>query len=481
MLFPMTTRLFRSRFLGGALALLSVLVASAGEPLWFSSTADDFWERMPTPAFERGVPAAAPEVTVVTRRVFQEMEGFGGCFNEAGWAALEKASESDRAEVIAALFGDEGCAFARARVPIGASDFALSAYSLAEVDGDFELRHFSIERDRRHLLPFIKAAMAVRPGLEVWGSPWSPPEWMKTSRSYSKGSLRWEPEILRSYANYFVRWIEAYRAEGVNVYAVAPQNEPNILSPYPSCLWTGPQLREFIGDHLGPALRDAGSGVELWLGLNGDPFNGGENLHDRLLTVMEDARASSFVAGVAYQYDSRNQIAVASQLYPDKKYMQSETVCNGGANSWEDAQRLYGLMKRYIDGGAGSYFAWNMVLDDTGMSTWNWKQNALVTVDRETGEVTYNGEFYVMRHFSRYVKPGARRVLSAGVWGDQIAFLNPDGSVVAVVGNSADRAYGFSLAVSGSGRAETPVLKVELPARSINTFVIPAAVSAPDS
>jgi glucosylceramidase len=376
----------------------------------------------------------------------------------------------DRQKILSALFGDDGCAFTLARIPIGASDYALDGYSLDDTPGDLELRRFSIERDKRQLIPYIKAAMVVRPALKCWSSPWSPPAWMKTNTSYSKGSIKWEPAILRSYAMYFVRWIETYRAAGINIYAVTPQNEPNITNVYPTCLWTGPQLREFIADYLGPTLRDHKTKVELWLGLNGDPPSNGNDPNDRLATVLGDPKASAFLTGIGFQYDSKNQICRAQELYPDKKLMQSETECNNGDNSWADAQRLYGLMKRYIDCGANAYFLWNMVLDETGLSNWKWRQNAAITVDRHTGKVTYNGEYYVMRHFSHYVKPGAKRVETTGVWGDKIAFTNPDGSTVIVVSNSAKQPLEIILTVAG--RSDGDTLKATLPAESINTFVV---------
>jgi glucosylceramidase len=153
--------------------------------------------------------------------------------------------------------------------------------------------------------------------------------------------------------------------------------------------------------------------------------------------------------------------------------MQSETECNDGKNSWEDAQRLFGLMKHYLDHNANSYFMWNMVLDETGTSTWNWRQNAMITVQRDTGKITFNGEYHVMRHFSQFVKPGAKRVLTAGPWGDKIAFQNVDGSVVAVVGNSADKPYSVVLNIAGRKGADT--LNLTLPAKSVNTIVIPSA------
>lgn len=453
-----------------AIAMTIATVAHA-QVKWICSTEEQPWRTIDAPEFVAADPAKSPEIRIAPHRTFQTIDGFGGCFNELGWQALETLPEGRRAEVLGALFGDEGCGFTLARVPIGASDFALDWYSLDDMPGDLDLREFSIERDRRMLLHYIKAAMDVRPELKCWGSPWSPPAWMKTNGDYSEGSLRWEPEILRAYALYLVKWIEAYRGEGVNVYGLSPQNEPNILNKYPTCLWTGPQLREFIADYLGPALREHDANVELWLGLNGDPSNGGENINDRLVTVLKDERANAFITGVAFQYDSRNQIAAASALYPDKKFMQSETMCHNGDNTWDQAQQLYSLMKRYLEGGANAYFAWNMVLDETGESTWDWRQNALVTVNRDTGEVTYNGEYYVMRHFSQFVRPGAKRAMMTGVWGDQIGFVNADGSRVLVLGNSADEDLPVRVCIGDHGPEDT--LSLTLPAKSVNTIVIP--------
>ena len=440
--------------------------------IWISSTAGQRWQHMPSPSLGPGSPDAPPQVRVVPRKTYQAIDGFGGCFNELGWLALNNASEVDRKNVLSALFGDDGCAFTLARLPIGASDFATNGYSLDDTPGDLALTNFSIARDEHLLIPYVKAAMAVRPTLKCWGSPWSPPAWMKTNNHYSKGSIRWEPEILRSYATYLARWVEANRKAGINVYALSPQNEPNILNVYPTCEWTGTQLRDFISDYLGPTLRDRKLDVELWLGLNGDPFNGGDNANDRLVTVMDDPKANGFITGVAFQYDSHDQLSTASELYPDKKFMQSETECGSGDNSWGDAQHLYALMKKYLDQGAGSYFAWNMVLDETGMSAWKWRQNALVTVNRDTGKATYNGEYYVMRHFSQFVKPGAKRVLTTGSWSDQIGFVNPDGSTVIVVANALSQPFDVKLAVAD--RPDGGTFKVILPGKSINTFVVAA-------
>ena len=438
--------------------------------VWISSTSQQPWKSMTAPEIGAANSSTPAEVLIEQATAYQTIDGFGGCFNELGWAALGKASASDRQKVLSDLFGDDGCAFNLARVPIGASDFALDGYSLDDTPGDLELKNFSLARDEKNLIPYIKAAMEVRPTLQVWGSPWSPPVWMKTNNSIGGGSLKWEPAILRSYATYMARWVESYRAAGINVYGLVPQNEPNITNVYPTCLWTAAQLREFIADYLGPTLRDRKTEVELWLGLNGDPFNGGEDPNNRLGTVMKDATASAFLTGIEFQYDSKNQMCTARDQYSTKKLMQGETECKGGANSWGDAQSLYALMKRYLECGANAYFLWNMVLDDTGLSSWNWKQNASITVNRSTGAVTYNGEYYVMRHFSQFVKRGAKRVLSSGTFRDKIAFVNPDGSTVIVLGNATGQADEVVLTVKG--RASGDTIKVSLPAQSMNTIVV---------
>jgi glucosylceramidase len=436
---------------------------------WISSTDQQRWKDMPSPTIGPADPNTPAKVRVESATTYQTIDGFGGCFNELGWVALSKASASDRKAVLSALFGDDGCGFNLARVPIGASDFALDGYSLDDTAGDLELKNFSLDRDQKNLIPFIKAAMEVRSTLKVWGSPWSPPVWMKTNNSIGGGSLKWDTGILNSYATYLARWVESYRAAGMNVYGLVPQNEPNITNTYPTCLWTAAQLHEFIGDYLGPTLRDRKTDVELWLGINGDPFNGGEDPSDRLGTLLKDPKTSALLTGVEFQYDSKQQMCTARDLYPDRKLMQGETECKNGANSWGDAQSLFSLMKRYLDCGANAYFLWNMVLDDTGKSSWGWKQNASITVDHTTGKVTYNGEYYVMRHFSQFVKRGAKRVLTSGTWTDKIAFVNLDGSTVIVVGNPAAQT---EVTLTVAGRPSGDTIKVTLPAQSISTFIV---------
>jgi len=462
---------------------------------WISSTSSQKWQSQVLPLVD-GSPSNPQEVVIEPYTTYQTIDGFGGSFNELGYIALTNAtSDAQQTTVLEALFTESGLDFNMARIPIGSSDFAFNvdgspstpdddAYSLAMTPGDYALNDFSIQRDRRHLLPYIQAAMAVRPDLQCWGSPWSPPAWMKDNNFYAGGSLTWTPQTLTTYANYFVKWIQAYRAEGVNIFGALPQNEPNQWQVFPSCVWSGAQLAEFIGDYLGPALDAYDSNVKIWFGINGDPQNNGDDFNDRIVTVMSDPVANPYVDAIGFQYDSQNQIALAYAMYPDKKLIQTESFCFNGDNTWYDAtirndgmQGLSRNLQRNFENGANAYFAWNMILDETGLGPWNWRQNAPITVNRSTGEVTYNHEFYIYKHYSHFVKPGAQRIRTVGGWSEKIAFKNPDGSIVLLMGNNYSTASeDVTLSVLG-----LPSINVTLPPSSFNTFVFPPAPYTPPS
>ena len=455
-----------SSVIAGSLLMTSMVHAASLE--WVSSNESNSWQKMPIPKLEGKNPEQPASILIRTNNEFQTIDGFGGSFNELGWVALNKANKADAKKVIEALFGKDGANFNLARIPIGASDFGLDGYSLAMTPEDYELKDFSIERDQKHLLPYIKAAMKVRPDLKNWASPWSAPAWMKDNNSYSKGSLRDEPKIYQTYANYFAKFINAYRAEGVNLYAITPQNEPNITNIYPTQEWKSSQLSKFIGSYLGPTLERKNIDIEIWLGLNGDPPSNGDNENYRLTQILENKKVSDYLTGVGFQYDSKNQIAIANELYPEKKLMQTESVCFNGDNTWQQAEELYQLMKQYLEGGANAYFAWNMILNETGKSTWDWAQNAPITVNQHTGKVTYNGEFYVYKHFSHYIQPGAKLVKTTGNWEDRISFVNPDASIVTVVANSSENDWPARIATDNSQESFVAMI----PAHSVNTFVI---------
>jgi len=322
----------------------------------------------------------------------------------------------------------------------------------------------------------LKAALRINPAQRLWASPWSPPAWMKTNGHYAglpasvndlkpeqagremQTQFRMEPEVLSAYANYFARFLTAYRAEGITVQAVHVQNEPNSAQNFPSCVWTPADLATFIGAFLGPTLRAASPSTELWLGPIERPQI------ERIDAILGRADVRRFIAGVGFQWAGRGAIADVQRKYPDLRLMQTETECGNGANDWAAAEHTFGLLHHYFNHGAGAYMYWNLVLDETGTSRWGWRQNAMVTVNRARRTVTYNPEFILLQHFSHFVRPGARRLALADPAVPALAFANPDGGMVVVFANLGDAAA--TLQVSSAGRS----LTATVPARSFSTL-----------
>ncbi len=373
--------------------------------------------------------------------------GFGGCFNELGARPLFALPEPLRRSVVEALFGDSGCAFNFCRLPVGASDFALSWYSLAETPNDYALEHFSIARDRELLLPYAQAARTVRPDLRLFVSPWSPPEWMKSPRRYNGGRLRDEPRVREAYAEYLLRAVLAYRAEGLDVVQLHVQNEPNSDQKFPSCVWTGAEMRDFIRDHLGPRFDAAGNPCEIWAGtIERGALQGwlpdrldGDCYHNWLHTILADPAARAFVKGAGYQWAGKGALPQTRAEWPDLPVIQTEGECGDGCNTWSYAFYAFDLLWWYLHHDASAYVCWNMILPPGGESTWGWRQNSLLTIDETNRSVTFNPEFFVMKHIAHFVRPGARNLRLTGCHaGFSLAFENPDGSIVLALANPAD-------------------------------------------
>ncbi len=365
----------------------------------------------------------------------QTIRGFGGCFNELGAVALFELPEDKKKGIMSELFSDDGCGFNFCRVPIGANDFALNYYSCNDTDGDYGMKHFTIERDKKYIIPYIKSAMEFKPSLELFASPWSPPAWMKTSKVYNHGSLTETEENLKAYALYFRRFVEEYKKEGIKVTQIHIQNEPFALPKYPCCTWTGEQFRNFIANYLGEELNGI---ADIFLGTLHGP-----EPDDRFLTtrysdyagyVLQDENCKRYVKGISYQWQGKNAVQVTHDDYPELELIQSESECGDGKNTWAYAMYVFDLMRHYFRNGISSYIYWNMILGKEQISTWGWKQNSMITV--KDGEVIYNPEFYLMKHFSAFVKPGAKYLKTNGNWSsNSVAFKNPDGKVVIVTAN----------------------------------------------
>ena len=458
---------------------------------WVVTTASAPWQARTGLVAQR---AAGPgDVMVQSSAPRQVIEGFGACFNELGWTSLSALAPADRERVLREFFEPGvGANFTLCRMPVGANDFSRDWYSYDEVAGDFALEHFSIANDVETLVPFIRSALKYQPALRLWASPWSPPTWMKTNGHYAaampapgqqnaQNGLRpdqvgkegtdmfvQEERYFRAYASYFGRFVDGYRKQGITLGMVMPQNEFNSAQVFPSCCWTAEGLARFIG-YLGPEM--AKRGVAVFFGTMERP---NEKLADASLL---DPVAGPYIKGAGFQWAGKGSVAGIHQRYPYLALYQTEQECGDGRNDWRYCRYAWGLMKHYLCSGVSAYLYWNMSLNKGGISRWGWAQNSLVTVDTGTKTFAYTHEYYLMKHLSHFVRPGARYLETASWNGfeNQIAFANPDGSTVVVIQNDLSEPLPVRLRIGGAVVAPT------LPADSFSTLVVkgqPASAGA---
>lgn len=432
-----------------------------------------------------------PHVLIQTERPQQTIEGFGACFNELGWMALAALDVQQREGIFRELFAPGvGANFALCRMPVGSNDFARDWYSYDEAPDDFALDRFSIANDTETLVPFIKSALEHQPDLQLWASPWSPPSWMKTNGHYAGAlPMSWQPGVsnglrpdqvgaegtdmfiqqeryFRAYAAYFGRFVDEYRKQGITVGMVMPQNEFNSPQVFPSCTWTPAGLARFIA-FLGPEMEQRG--VEVFVGTLERP-------NDQLVEAsLSDPKAGRYITGAGFQWAGKGAIAAIHRNHPALRLYQTEQECGDGRNDWRYCRYAWSLLKHYLQNGASAYLYWNIALQQGGVSRWGWAQNSLVTVDPAEKTFVYNHEYYLIKHVSHFVTPGAR-VLETASWTgyeNQLAFANPDGSVVIVMQNDLGEKLPVEVIIGDRLIAPT------LPADSFNTFVVPPAANAP--
>lgn len=420
---------------------------------WMVSTEDCRWREVETTA------ASGGEVLSIGDAIGKPLYGFGCCISELGAKAIGTLPTKKQDEVYDLLFSDADCGFRFARLSIGANDFAESWYSYNECEGDYGMEHFSIDRDRKYILPAVREAQKRSPDLRFFASPWSPPTWMKYPAVYNYGRFVESEENLRAYALYFKKYLEAYRAEGINVTQIHVQNEIHADQKFPSCVWSGEALANFIVNYLSPAIGDA---AQIWFGTVNGPEKNTETRHRQYLgRAMQVKGFREAIGGVSYQWAGKFGITQAAEDYPELDTINSEMECGDGTNTWEYAMYAYEMMHHYFKYGARACVYWNMALPADSISTWGWKQNSLVAV--RDGEYVLTPEFYLIRHFARFVKEGAVMLSTKGGMSTcSTVFRNPDGTRVAVVMNPFD--FEKVLEIEGKGYA--------LPPRSFNTIVL---------
>ena len=444
----------------------------------------------------------AIDIKLLPGEKFQTITGFGGSFTEASAYLLNELSVENRDSILAAYFGEEGARYSLTRTHMNSCDFSLGNYSYAPVEGDRELRHFSIEEDRDDIIPMIKDAMAKsKDGFKLLSSPWTAPPWMKDNGDYRGGKLL--PEYYDSWALFFSKYIDAYQAEGIDIWGFTVENEPlGNNNNWESMHYTPEEMTVFVKDHLGPKLEKDGHDVKIL----GYDQNRGDELIDWVDVMFENEESGRYFDGTAiHWYASTFDHFPASLQYahskaPDKLLIQSEACVDAEVPVWQDdawywskeatdwgwdwapedqkkfhpkyapvfryARDIIGCLNNWVNG----WIDWNMVLDKQGGPNWfkNWCV-APVIVDPGSDEVYFTPIYYAMTHFSRFIRPGATRIGFEQT--DKTLLMtaaeNPDGSIVAVILNQEPAAKHFRLSLGNESTG------FSIDGKAIQTIIIP--------
>jgi glucosylceramidase len=367
---------------------------------------------------------------------FQEMLGFGAAFTDATCYTFNRLEPSAREKLFRELFHPSEMGLNVGRTCIGASDYSTEMFSYDEGDPDPEMQRFSIAHDQSYVLPMLREARKQNPDLFLFSSPWSPPGWMKAGGSMLGGSMR--QKYFAPYAKYFVKFLQAYSADGVPVQAVTVQNEVDTDQDarMPACLWGQEYEMGFVKNHLGPALQQSGLSTKVWI------LDHNYNLWGRAVAEFDDPDVHKYCNAVAFHgyVGTPDQMTKFHEAYPDAQIYWTE----GGPDytapdymtDWTKwGQTFVGIMRNW----AQSITGWNLALDEKGRPNIGpFPCGGVVTIHSETRQITRCGQYWAFAHFSRHVRRGAKRFESVGkIDGvDHIGFENPDGQRVVVITNS---------------------------------------------
>jgi glucosylceramidase len=368
-------------------------------------------------------------------QVFQETLGFGASLTDAACYMINQLAPAAREQLLHELFDPSEMGFSVSRICLGSSDYATRAYSYDDGEADPGLTRFSVDHDREYILPILRQCRQVNPGLFLLGSPWSPPGWMKANGSMLGGSMR--NKYFASYAQYFVRFLQAYAAAGVAVDAVTPQNEVDTDQDgrMPACLWGQEYEIGFVARHLGPQLGKNNLATKIWI------LDHNYNLWGRAVCTLDDPAVARYVDGVAWHgyAGTSDMMTRVHDAYPAKHMYWTE----GGPDytdrayltNWTKWSTSFaGILRNW----ARCIIGWNLALDEKGRPNIGpFTCGGIVTINSTTKEITRSGMYWALAHYSRVIKRGARRFMSEGgpEQVSHVAFANADGTCAVVLTN----------------------------------------------
>ena len=403
--------------------------------IWVTSGEDRF-ATAPKASWRRASStAAADKLRLNPSTKFQQILGFGGAFTDATCYMFNQLAPAAREKLFHELFHPSEMGLSTGRICVGSSDYSTKLYSYDDGEADPELKRFSIEHDRGYILPMLRQARQVNPDLFLFSSPWSPPGWMKFNNSMLGGSMR--NLYFAAYANYYLKFLQAYAAEGVPVQALTSQNEVDTDQDgrMPACIWAQEYEIQFLRDHLGPLLEKSGIPTKIWI------LDHNYNLWGRVVDSLEDEKLRKYVDGVAWHgyYGTPDMMSKVHEAYPEAEMHWTE----GGPDYTDpgyltDWCKWGGTFSDVLNNWCRSITAWNVALDERGRPNIGpFPCGGVVTINSQTKEITRSGQYWAFAHYSRVVRRGARRFESkssaAGL--QHVALENPDGQQVLVVTN----------------------------------------------
>jgi glucosylceramidase len=469
--------LLRKSLFTGILLFFSMTLFSqtAGKKVKiFSSSAntEEMLVEQPEVVFEQDLDTENLLINIYPEFKYQKTLGFGGAFTETSAYNFSLLSADLQQKLAELYFGKEGIGLNFCRTHIHSADFALDEYIYVK-DGDFDLTTFNIDRDKKYILPMIKAARKVNPDLLLFASPWSPPSFMKDNKSLIKGG-RLLTEYYANWAKYFALYLAEYAKEGIDFFAVTVQNEPKAVQTWESCIWTGKEEGIFAAQFLRPALDGYGFGktkIMVW-------DHNKERVMERARESLAVEGANKAIWGVGFHWysgDHFDNLRMAHELYPDKPLISTE-FCLGSEvkreNNWGDIEQYAKEMIGNFNNFMSASVDWNLIVDlkggpfhdrETGVK-------AQVYVDADKKEFMLGSLYYTVGHFSKFIKRNAVRIGNS-TYNENVkaaAFQNPNGEIVIVLLNTTETDFSPKI------RLNNCTAEFKMPAKSLHTLLIPA-------
>ncbi|CAN5297635.1 glycoside hydrolase family 30 protein [soil metagenome] len=419
-------------------------------------------------------PETAISIFVDPTHHYQTLLGIGGAITDASAEVFAKLPKPQQQQVLDAYYNpDKGIGYTWARTTIHSSDFSSASYTYVR-EGDKDLASFSIAHDMKYRIPLIKRAMAATGGkLKLFASPWSPPAFMKSNGSMLKGGTLL-PEFRQPWANYYVKFVQAYEKAGVPVWGLSIQNEPMATQRWESAIWSAEAERDFLRDYLGPTLEKAGlqdKKIIVW-------DHNRDLITHRVHTILDDPQAAKYAWGIGFHWYETwtggdpmySNVAAIARDYADEPVLLTEASIEKFTPEryqyWPNGEKYGRSMINDFNSGAVAWTDWNILLDNQGGPN-HVGNYCFAPIHADHGKLVLTPPYWYIGHFAKFIRPGARRVGATSSRSTLLttAFINTDGTLAVVVMNPGDAAVDYNLFVG------TQEAKASIPAHAIQTLV----------